>query len=102
MTTVDAARSLLESGVDEISLGDRLNAEHGHRTALVLWMITTGNWPKRKPEVHGARRLEMRAMRLAMDAAWPIRERVASLVKAAQSTRAFDVMDGMVHRLRRT
>ncbi|UJR84503.1 cyclic-phosphate processing receiver domain-containing protein [Sandaracinus amylolyticus] len=84
VTNVDAARSLLESGVDTISLGDRLDASHGHRLALLVWMMRTGTWPRERPEVHGSRRLEITAMKLALDAAWPLRERVARAARAAE------------------
>ena len=86
VTNVDAARSLLESGVDTISLGDRLDRDHGHRIALLVWMMRTGNWPRERPEVHGSRRLEITAMKLALDAAWPLRERVAKVARIAERT----------------
>jgi hypothetical protein len=97
VTTIDAARSLLATGVDEISLGDRLDREHGRGLELVLWMATTGHWPKRQPHVHGGHRVRGTALKAASDLAWrfkkPARrativaENVLQLVRSARQAR---------------
>lgn len=81
VTNLDAARSLIEAGVDEISIGDRLDREHGHVLDLVRWLVVSGRWPKERPTVHGEHRVRSTIVKGAIAVAWPLRERIPGLVQ---------------------
>ena len=81
VTNLDAARSLIEAGVDEISIGDRLDREHGRALDLVRWLVVSGRWPRSRPTVHGDHRVRGAIMRGAIAIAWPLREHIPALVE---------------------
>lgn len=86
--TLDEAKKLLVSGVDEASLDHDLGwceqcsadtAVRGYATVigscehigtgydLVCWMEETGHWPKQKPRVHSANPVGASRMRQVID-----------------------------------
>lgn len=96
VTNLDAARSLIEAGVDEISIGDRLDREHGRVLDLVRWLVVSGRWPKERPAVHGEDPVRSTIVKGAIAVAWPMRERIQPLAERIQSIvaeRAADVRE---------
>lgn len=81
VTNLDAARSLIEAGVDEISIGDRLDREHGRALDLVGWLALSGRWPKTRPSVHGEHRVRSAIMKGAIALAWPLRDRIPPIAE---------------------
>lgn len=75
-TSVDAARSLIESGVEELSISADIQNLRENGLALVVWMARTGSWPHARPTVHGAK-IPAKVIDTLLTLAWPLRTRLA-------------------------
>lgn len=75
-TSVDAARSLIESGVEELSISADIKNLRENGLALVVWMARTGSWPHARPTVHGAK-IPSKIIDAMLTVAWPLRARFA-------------------------